>query len=418
MKKRKLLFTGLLALLSFNSFSQETEVERCAAVEITEEKLLDAEYAKQHREIQARFERKLELLKSSRQMTDENTLYIPVAVHFPTGSESDRECLVELAQKQIEILNNDFNGENADISNWESVKSDYPGSNTGSVNVQFIIATENHPNLDPDVVEGEPAVTIGYNFGGGGDSDTNWAGYLNFLVKPINAGLLGYSPVGGNPLQGDAIVMNTFAFGDNTSGCSGFTPGAPYDLGRTVTHELGHHFNLAHIWGYGGCGSDDGIADTPDASTSTGGCPSSIVECGSKNMTMNFMDYSNDACMYMFSEGQTDVMRSYIESVIDDYHNDRIDPELINVKEFAEELAFDVYPNPASEHLYIKMNNKIINDELTVQMYDVTGKMVYEVGTNGQFEEVINTSSLNDGIYFIKVFSGDRYYADKVVISK
>ncbi|WP_231372679.1 zinc-dependent metalloprotease [Aureivirga sp. CE67] len=424
MKKTKLLFTGLIALLGFNSIAQE--VDRCGTNVYMEERMQNEEYARQHNEIQARFIENLDLQKSSRR--NEETLIIPVAVHFPTGSESNRDCLVELAEKQMEILNNDFNGTNADISNWDNVEDNYPNSSTGSANVRFVLATENHPNLDPDLEEGDPAVTIGYNFGNGGDSDTNWAGYLNFLVKPINAGLLGYSPLGGNPLQGDAIVMNTFAFGDNTVGCGQFTSSAPFNLGRTVTHELGHHFNLAHIWGnQGGCSNDDGISDTPSASSATYGCPSVVNQCGSINMTMNFMDYSNDACMYMFSEGQTDVMRSYIETVLSYYEEDKIDPQVIediknennvSVNEFSSELAFDLYPNPAADHLYIKMNNEIISENITVQMFDITGKMVFELGVNGKVEEIVNTSSLKNGMYFVKVFAGDKYYADKVMISK
>ena len=338
-----------------------------------------------------------------------------------------------MAENQIAILNADFNGENSDLSDWNGASSHYPDTETGSVGIKFVIATENHPTVDPDVTEGNPAVTIGYNFGGGGDSDSTWAGYLNFLVKPINGSLLGYSPLGGNPLYGDAIVMNTFAFGDNTAGCGQYTSSYPYDLGRTVTHELGHHFSLNHIWGQGAgsCGTDDGITDTPNSASATYGTPAngSIVQCGSKNLTMNFMDYTNDAYMYMFSEGQAQNIRAYINSIHNDYHDDRVDPVIVeeveqenednvSVSEFAKDFAFDVYPNPASDHLYIKMNNELVGENLTVQMYDVTGKMVYEVGSNGQFEEVINTSNLNDGVYFIKVFSGNKYYADKVVISK
>ena len=112
-------------------------------------------------------------------------------------------------------------------------------------------------------------------------------------------------------------MLNLFAFGSG-AGCpnSGVVPGAPYNLGRTVTHEVGHFYNLRHIWGDGGCGVDDGISDTPLASGSNGGCPSpgSVPGCvaGEYEMSMNYMDYTNDACMYMFTQGQMDVADSYI----------------------------------------------------------------------------------------------------------
>ena len=93
---------------------------------------------------------------------------------------------------------------------------------------------------DNDLVEGGPAVSIGYDFGGGSSADPLWGGYLNFLVKTLSGGTLGFSPKPGN-IAGQAVTMNTFAFGSG-AGCPGsnVVPEAPYNLGRTVTHELGH----------------------------------------------------------------------------------------------------------------------------------------------------------------------------------
>jgi hypothetical protein len=86
-------------------------------------------------------------------------------------------------------------------------------------------------------------------------------------------------------------------------------PGNPYNLGRTLTHELGHWFGLRHIWGdTGNCSNDDFCADTPDATTSNGGCPS-IDSCPSDglgvDMVENYMDYTNDGCMHTFTADQT-----------------------------------------------------------------------------------------------------------------
>ena len=139
---------------------------------------------------------------------------------------------------------------------------------------------------------------------------------MNFLVKNIG-GILGYSPLGGSIAAGQSVVMSVGAFGSG-AGCpnSGIVPGAPYNLGRTVTHEVGHFYNLSHIWGDGGCGVDDGISDTPLASGEYGGCPSpgAIPGCvaGEYEMSMNYMDYTNDACMYAFTQCQIDVVNNYI----------------------------------------------------------------------------------------------------------
>ncbi|WP_196888351.1 zinc-dependent metalloprotease [Aureivirga sp. CE67] len=412
--KKKILFYSILVFCSYNVFSQE--IERCASEAFMNEKMKNAEYQKEHQEIQELFQANLIQNKISRKT--QNELYIPVAVHFPTGSETNRACLVELAQKQIEILNQDFNGANQDISNWQTVKNNYPNSNTGAVNVKFVLATKNHPNLDPELLENEPAVTIGYNFGDGGDNDLKWAGYLNFLVKPIGTGILGYSPVGGNPLNGDAIVMNVDAFGDNTVGCGEFTAGFPFDLGRTVTHELGHHFNLEHIWG-NGCSIDDGIEDTPDAASPSSGCPGMIPECGSINMTMNFMDYTNDACMYMFSEGQTEVMRAYIESVISNYHNDRLDPYHTNsTQNRPEGFSFDIYPNPSLDFFNIEMISKSNTEEITIHLYDTRGRLVYNRKSSVYTNHKIQTDIFNKGFYIIKIFGGGNQFVGKILIAK
>jgi hypothetical protein len=80
-----------------------------------------------------------------------------------------------------------------------------------------------------------------------------------------------------------------------------------FNLGRTATHEVGHWFNLRHIWGDMRCGNDQ-VTDTPPHDASNGGCPSVTHKsrCSGKpfEQWMNYMDYTNDACMYMFTGGQ------------------------------------------------------------------------------------------------------------------
>jgi subtilisin-like proprotein convertase family protein len=282
-----------------------------------EEQMQDPGFAKEWHENQAKF--KAQVLKSANIELRNNALnpiVIPVAVHFPTGLESDRSCLEALAQTQVDILNGDYTATNPDANLWNSASQFYPGVVHGSANITFCIATQNHPtNTDNDLVEGGPAVTIGYNFGNGSDLDSNWSGYMNFLVKNIG-GILGYSPLGGSIAAGQSVVINVGAFGSG-NGCpsSGIVPGAPYNLGRTVTHELGHFYNLNHTF-TGSCGTDDGITDTPNIVNPNYGCPSpgSISACDPNEnaLTMSYMDYGNDACLYMFSQGQTDIVDSYI----------------------------------------------------------------------------------------------------------
>ena len=230
----------VLAFLFFVSFTTLAQDRSCGMVEYMNEQMQNPEFVKEYEKNQAKFRAALanNLRSNSTTFNRLNPIIIPVAVHFPDGNESDRACLEALAQNQIDILNADFTATNSDATLWNSASSNYPGVNHGVANIEFCIATQNHPaNTDAELAEGSPAVTIGYNFGNGNDFDSNWAGYMNFLVKNIGGSTLGYSPLGGSIAAGQSVVINTFAFGSG-SGCSGsgVVPANGYDLGRTLTH--------------------------------------------------------------------------------------------------------------------------------------------------------------------------------------
>ena len=130
--------------------------------------------------------------------------------------------------------------------------------------------------------------------------------HMNIWVCNIGGGILGYAQFPGGTAATDGIVLGGDYFG-NTGGA--------YGLGRTATHEVGHYFNLRHIWGDGRCRQDDFVADTPSADSSNGGCPTfPSVSCKTADMTMNYMDYTYDACMYMFTDGQRNRMRAIFDS--------------------------------------------------------------------------------------------------------
>ena len=161
---------------------------------------------------------------------------------------------------------------------------------------------------------------------------------MNFLVKDIGGGVLGYSPLGGNINAGQSVVINLGAFGSG-AGCpdSGIVPGAPYNLGRTVTHELGHFYNLQHPFS-GSCATDDGITDTPNISDANYGCPNpgTVAGCedGEFALTMSYMDYGNDSCLYMFSEGQTNVVDDYVSGVLQSQFKPGTIPVCVEVPQY------------------------------------------------------------------------------------
>ncbi len=275
--------------------------------------LSDPDYQKKHEE---KF-KKVENFASTRTEDCTSITTLPVAVHFQGISNPDAACLRELAKNQIDIINADFQGSNSDISNWDNEASDYfPGVENGDACLVFCLASQNHPN-GYDLNNGDLAVTINQT---SGDNVPAWSGYINIFVRP-NLGYLGYSPLGGSG-NGDGVVVDAGAFGSG-NGCSGVSPQAPYNLGRTLTHELGHYLLLDHIWGgNGGCNDDDGVADTPVSSQDYGGCPNlGASSCNSTDMHMSYMDYTNDACMYMFSAGQIARAENYVATSLQNVAN-------------------------------------------------------------------------------------------------
>lgn len=335
---KRITLIMLLALFTVSSlFAQNREAtptipeHRTCGMEAHMEKLLqDPVFAKDFYARQTKFNAKLEEIKTQKAngtYQRRATLYIPVAVHFPTGTEANRACLEAHAQTQIDVINADYTKTNADhATGWAAAiaaDSFYSGITPGSVDVKFCIATKNHP-AGTNINDGNLAVTIGSQSGSFAttDSNTTWAGYMNFVIKDAGSGILGYSPLAGSISAGNCVVMNFGSYGTG-AGCTGFVPTAPYNLGRTVTHELGHFYNLDHTFNGGCAAPGDSVADTPAVAAATYGTPApgSVNGCvsGEKALTMNYMDYVNDTHMFMFSAGQATRMEAYFATVASDW---------------------------------------------------------------------------------------------------
>jgi hypothetical protein len=233
---------------------------------------------------------------------------IPVVVHvlYNTTAQNISDAQI---QSQLTVLNNDFRKLNSDWSNTPSTFA----SSVADCEINFCLASVSPTGAaTTGIIRKSTTVTsfssndaMKYNSQGGSDA---WptGQYLNLWICNLGGGLLGYAQFPGGAAATDGVVINYTAFG--TTG----TATAPYNKGRTATHEVGHWLNLRHIWGDATCGND-GVSDTPVHNTSNGGCPSHPKSntCGtSAEMFMNYMDYTDDACMYMFTTGQKTRMQS------------------------------------------------------------------------------------------------------------
>ncbi len=224
---------------------------------------------------------------------------IPVAVHvlYNTAAQNISQAQI---QSQIDALNKDYRKTNSDIT---KVPSAFSGLAT-DMNIQFTLASVDRKSTTKTSWTTDDAMKKSAK--GGVDAITP-STKLNIWVCNMSGGILGYAQFPGDVAATDGVVINTTAFGS-----TGYVS-APYNKGRTATHEIGHWLNLIHIWGDASCGNDL-VSDTPVQKTSNGGCPTYPRKtCGnttSGDMFMNYMDYTDDACMYMFSNGQKDRTRA------------------------------------------------------------------------------------------------------------
>ena len=424
--KTKLLL--LLFVVSISFGQQRT----CGTDAYMEKMLSNPEMKQQYLDLQKQFESELERLSNSQQKKNGNstfstnaTIRIPVAVHYPSvvnsSTETVKSCLRLLAQKQLNILNADYNATNSDLSLWTAASIYYPGVNIGDMDVSWEIATQNHPTSS-GLSNGTLAVTFGTHFLSNADSDSEWSGYCNLVVRNISGGILGYSPLGGSPSQGMTVVIDNNAFGASMTGtptsCSGYVPGAPYNLGRTLTHELGHFFNLYHTFQSctnTNCATQgDRVCDTPPLGTPTYSCPSDGTVAGCDGftaaLTMNYMDYTNDACMYMFTAGQANRMLAWHNTI-----SSQLQTNVLANNDFVKN-NFSIFPNPNKGIFSIQLTE--VTDNYSVIIIDALGREIFNAEYNQTTDLVQNIELDNalSGMYFVTIQSKGAQITKKIII--
>ncbi|MBI1769364.1 MAG: zinc metalloprotease [Bacteroidetes bacterium] len=229
---------------------------------------------------------------------------IPVIVNVLYRLAEDNISDAQI-QSQIDVLNEDYNATNTDVTKTPALFSGV----VADVDVQFVLAGVNRKYSSKRSWRTNDAMK---KTSQGGLDPTDPAHNLNLWVVNNMGSILGYAQFPGGSPATDGVVIAHNYFGR----VGVVSP--PYHLGRTASHEVGHWMNLRHIWGDANCGNDF-VSDTPVAQTSNFGCPSfpHVSACGTDGhaeMTMNYMDYTDDACMYMFSKGQKDRMLAIFAS--------------------------------------------------------------------------------------------------------
>jgi hypothetical protein len=308
----KLIFAGFL----LSSISNLKAQERCSFTRY--QQILQKINPK--REKEASFEKWMDerFIQGGPNLRSTGATYtIPVVVHVIHNGESTGSGINisdQQIQSQIQVLNDDFNRKNSDASN---TPSDFL-SVAGSIYIEFVLAKR-----DPDGLASNGIVRVNGGKSSWGINEEKvfkalsyWPAedYLNIWVLNLSGSDIGYASFPVSNLAGlenitddrlnDGVIIDYKAFGSTDYGS--FNLETRFNKGRTTTHEVGHFLGLRHIWGDGNsCSATDYVADTPAQIGETTGCPvHPIVECTTAKMFQNYMDYTDDTCMNLFSIGQ------------------------------------------------------------------------------------------------------------------
>ncbi len=296
---KKIFLSVVVVLLLFSCQNEETgstnlttsavAKRSCATQEVLEAQLkADPTLALRMNQIEA-FSQKA--LLSGRLVNGK--IEIPVVVNVLYRTASENISLAQI-QSQIDVLNQDYNATNTDFN---SVPSLFSGV-AANIGISFVLETVNRKATTKTSWGTRDAMKKTKQ---GGLDPTSPTTKLNMWACTIGGGILGYAQFPGGSSSTDGVVIDSKYFG--LSDASSY----PYNLGRTATHEVGHWMNLRHIWGDANCGSDL-VSDTPTHDSANYGVPTypHLSTCTGTpvEMTMNYMDYTDDRGMYMFSNGQ------------------------------------------------------------------------------------------------------------------
>lgn len=273
--------------------------------------------------VQRKVRERNELILKGGRVVDE-VITIPVVVHVVHNGEnvgSGTNISAAQVASQIETLNEDFRK-----------KANTPGFNTHSrgadIEIEFALAVMNpqgqtmaEPGINRvaggkatwsrDQIENLKTYTIWdptlyYNIWVLDIESSGSSQLLGYAQFPVQSGLQGLSEGGAGTTDG--VVVHVRAFGNSRKGNFPNLFGNN-NQGRTLTHETGHWLGLRHIWGDSNCGNDY-CDDTPAQASASSGCPAGRQSCGGTNMVENYMDYSNDACMNIFTLDQKSRIRA------------------------------------------------------------------------------------------------------------
>jgi len=328
---------------------------------------------------------------------------IPVIVHV-VYSTSDQAISDEQIYSQITALNRDFRMMNEDVIEVDVAFTDL----VADTEIEFQLA-----GIDPEGNSTTGITRTATTHGVFGNSDIYYSAeggkdswgdneYLNIWVCDLAPGILGWSSSPDKIDETDGIVLDYISFGETNDNSN-------YNLGRTAVHEVGHWLGLFHPEGLGDCASDDGISDTPNQEFSYTSCNLNRSDCGSYDMTQNYMQSGNDDCLLFFTLGQSEKMNEVLlderSLLIENADN------VLSITRF--ELVENrsvVYPNPiVGGVLNLHLPE---NETVQVSLQSLDGLVLKEQSVSGN--EILHIAGLSQGIYVLVVTSDGGNWVERV----
>lgn len=346
---------------------------------------------------------------------------IPVVFHvvYRTAAENISDAEV---QSQLEAMNADFMGTNADAAT--NIPAAFKGV-AGNPQIQFCLAQRTPTGQATNGIIHKQTTKTSFSDTGdpvkfsskGGDDAWDTKRYFNFWICNLGSSLIGYAefPKG--------TTTNTFGVVSNYKYTGTIGAAKPFDKGRIGAHEGGHCFNLYHIWGDANCGNDN-VSDTPTQKAATSGCPTfPRVTCSNSpngDMFMNFMDYTDDVCLAMFSKGQVVRMLAVINNA--PYNalktSDGCKPPInTGITEGSAINELSIFPNPTDGIVTVSF----VSAEKSmhrVEVQNVLGQVLFNeelIDLNGIYSKTINLQQFGKGVYTVRISNKAGEIAKKII---
>jgi len=433
---KKFAFIFLALLLPVSLFAQDgdnasiPQSRNCSTMEVLDRLMKeDPGYQERLNQIELQVQ---DYLKSNPER-DNLIINIPVVVHVVYRTTAQNISTSQI-QSQINVLNADFRKLNSDVS---GVPQAFAGLAT-DCQINFCLATRDPNGAVTTGITRTKTTKTSFSTNDyvkktsrGGKDPWPASSYLNIWVCNLSGGVLGYAQFPGGSATTDGVVIGYKYFG--TTGAATY----PFNLGRTATHEVGHWLNLRHIWGDDGtgCTGSDLVSDTPNQGGYNFGCPSfPKVSCSNGpngDLFMNYMDYTDDRCMFMFTTGQSGRMNATISGTRASLLSSSgcAAPIVENQEETNDNISLSPdkfvlnqnHPNPFNPTTSISFNLPAAG-QVSLKVFDISGKEVAGLVDNyleaGRHSVNFDASALSSGVYYYKLASGNNVSMRKMLLIK